>query len=1538
MNLSFGLMIMVLGGLSTWPSFSKADTECGETNILLSDTEPVAHVRAPPPTDVLNQCSVSISCTWHIASQSGSNIYVQVLQQRGKYTNKISSGDELTIGAGNDSSDAASALASLRLYYVRFLDDGRTYIVNSSLAWVNVSAHGLGNLDCVEFELQFTQRDEPGFCEQGTTLCSYSLVCLPPSAYCDAHLDCGDFSDQVDCEMCGNTVIPPLTPGTSHVMTYASTWIERDHEWDPPNVDCFWLVRIPEGSILEVNILENNAVGPATSAGSAVEGANQDTEMLFSLAVEKMRIFYTNLTSIWIFADLSPVQYLRRTVYKIKVTAFEKQGCGPGEFQCQNQQCVAETRRCDGFPDCPVKEDEYGCSVKGNNCTSDEYGCPSSGKCIHRDRVCDGHGYCGGKMEEVDCGGRYGNPYLTLTPGSTINIVRPIDVTVDCVWFLTTSNNRSRIRLDFVSLPLAVHVDTSRRKDIAKFYIGYGQLPYRGRVWKVASARLYPKVLTMAGPLVWIQLDVIYRGRNYNSPGRLRVEMNITEYEVQGCEGGKFACSAGILCINASQVCDGKPDCPEFDDEFDCGCGSGKYKCSHGDDCVNPSSLCDANYDCMDRSDEEQCGSCGDITIYLSSGSHTLTSLGYPDLYPLNTHCEWFVHAEPDYDVVVVFLEFETEASYDILSLGNQTQGEAFSMSGQHYPESVSLYSAEIWLSFTSDYVVRFTGFQIKLEQVQNASCGEGQVPCNGTALLICISAQKVCDGRGHCPGNTDEENCGDICGDTLIDIGQAEYELTSPLYQYGIYPDSLTCVWEVILASSREKLRLVVNTFHLEQSYDYLHIGVGNDSSEGLVLASLTGTTKVSQMSFESGRVWLELKTDSSVSRRGFNITMSPMDNKDELECSARCSHQEGTSLCLLPNAYCDGIADCMDESDENKCVSLTCDSQLYVCQGKQQCLLQDSVCDGKVDCQLFHDDETECDVKKCPTGCNCSMVKGDLDVKCKKGWNAETVDQLAKVTATLELTKGNMTTLNEGLFKKQGLLLRLSLRNNNIFQLKQNTFAGLVNLKSLDLSENNLAELTWGVFSELAMLQNLGIRSVPIQYIRAGAFNGLGHLRRLVLMRGDGTVSSDPSKGYQQATEVDNDAIRDLKSLQTIYVDDHRLCCDFKSLLPDDNQCINIQLESPLFNCGRLMPNTVLQVFMWILGFSALIGNLLVIAWRIRDDSGKGSKYVHSFLVLNLAMSDFLMGVYMVIIATVDVIKKEEYYLTATEWRNSALCKAAGVISVLSSEASVFFITLISVDRYLCIVHPFSRVRLQENSVWVFTASIWVTCLVASLVPTVLVTSDSDIYGLSDVCIGLPLLTRPVTFTFKEEDLGGGLGNDTFLIPHPQGSKPTWLYSIVLFLGVNLVCFLLVSVCYAAIFAKVKRSIRRVKRHQSHKDEEIKMASKMAVIVGSDFLCWMPVIILGILSQTSVIQIQPEVYAWLVVFVLPINSSLNPYLYTIVTMVSRQQQAKQALKKERKPKVWLISKPPMEQKTTSSILSNTAIGSARLERESYT
>ena len=86
--------------------------------------------------------------------------------------------------------------------------------------------------------------------------------------------------------------------------------------------------------------------------------------------------------------------------------------------------------------------------------------------------------------------------------------------------------------------------------------------------------------------------------------------------------------------------------------------------------------------------------------------------------------------------------------------------------------------------------------------------------------------------------------------------------------------------------------------------------------------------------------------------------------------------------------------------------------------------------------------------------------------------------------------------------------------------------------------------------------------------------------------------------------------------------------------------------------------------QVSIWVLGISAFLGNLFVIVWRIRTDASKAS----SFFVINLGCSDFLMGLYLLIIGSVDAHYRGVYIVHADAWRSSNLCQAAGFLAMLS------------------------------------------------------------------------------------------------------------------------------------------------------------------------------------------------------------------------------------------------------------------------------
>ncbi|CAB3984347.1 MAM and LDL-receptor class A domain-containing 1-like, partial [Paramuricea clavata] len=73
---------------------------------------------------------------------------------------------------------------------------------------------------------------------------------------------------------------------------------------------------------------------------------------------------------------------------------------------------------------------------------------------------------------------------------------------------------------------------------------------------------------------------------------------------------------------------------------------------------------------------------------------------------------------------------------------------------------------------------------------------------------------------------------------------------------------------------------------------------------------------------------------------------------------------------------------------------------------------------------------------------------------------------------------------------------------------------------------------------------------------------------------------------------------------------------------------------------------------------------------------------------------------------------------------------------------------------------------------------------------------------------------------------------------------------------------------------------------------DMDSAIAKRMMFIILTDFLCWFPVIIISVLALTgNLYDPSKQVYAWIAVFVLPVNSSINPLLYTFSTSYVREK-----------------------------------------------
>lgn len=124
------------------------------------------------------------------------------------------------------------------------------------------------------------------------------------------------------------------------------------------------------------------------------------------------------------------------------------------------------------------------------------------------------------------------------------------------------------------------------------------------------------------------------------------------------------------------------------------------------------------------------------------------------------------------------------------------------------------------------------------------------------------------------------------------------------------------------------------------------------------------------------------------------------------------------------------------------------------------------------------------------------------------------------------------------------------------------------------------------------------------------------------------------------------------------------------------------------------------VISVVIYIISFVlGLIGNGIVI-WVT---AFKSKKTVNSIWLLNLALADFVFVLFLPFYI--------DYILRDFHWGfGVAMCKINSFVSVMNMYASVLFLTVLSVDRYVSLVHlNWSQRHRTVDRAWAVCGAIW-------------------------------------------------------------------------------------------------------------------------------------------------------------------------------------------------------------------------------------
>ena len=517
----------------------------------------------------------------------------------------------------------------------------------------------------------------------------------------------------------------------------------------------------------------------------------------------------------------------------------------------------------------------------------------------------------------------------------------------------------------------------------------------------------------------------------------------------------------------------------------------------------------------------------------------------------------------------------------------------------------------------------------------------------------------------------------------------------------------------------------------------------------------------------------------------------------------------------------------------------------------------------------------------------------------------------------AYLNLNNNSLVTLDGGVFADLNNLITLGLDHNALVALQMHVFVTLHKLRILYLIDNELVALDHRTFHELVELRFLYLNNNKINHFADGTFSNLFHLEKLsVAFNGltflpfnifedlhnlvqldlsGNRLQTIPQIGHMTLlstldlfgnplVKITKNMFARVESTVSIFVDQPEVCICY---LNGSDTCFNTIKPSPYLTCGQLLSLSALSVFIWIIGCCAIFGNVFVVWWK-RCKQRTENK-VQSLLLSNLAISDLLMGIYMIIIASADVYYGQYFPMNADHWRSSVLCRIAGTLAITSSEASVLFVMFISIDRFININFPYSIHKLRVRSTRLISALVWAFSLTLGLTASILAGRNSDFYDSAQVCIGLPLaqVVHPQTQEIEAANIEYWEDAETVEVIESFNQRPGLYFSIAVFIAFNMFCFLLILVCYIGLIRAVSKTSSEAFR-QREMAEEIQMALKVSAIVLTDFICWFPICLMGALVQIGLVELHNSVFAWVVTFVLPINSAINPFLYTIATVIT--------------------------------------------------
>ena len=587
----------------------------------------------------------------------------------------------------------------------------------------------------------------------------------------------------------------------------------------------------------------------------------------------------------------------------------------------------------------------------------------------------------------------------------------------------------------------------------------------------------------------------------------------------------------------------------------------------------------------------------------------------------------------------------------------------------------------------------------------------------------------------------------------------------------------------------------------------------------------------------------------------------------------------------CLPVFMRCNGMMDCPGKEDEADCGgSYTCPG-FYRCRGSRSCLHSSHLCDGIYQCPQ-KEDEVLCHVD-CPSNCTCH----GLAFQCHQPFNASLYPGLRYLHAAYSTMKPDMLTLNVllvhlglahcGLDTVGNLTLpnlhSLDLAGNKLHTVEVSQLKGLLNLRRLSLAANPLHSLLSAHTGNvtLAAVTSLDLSGAVVKDLHTHRLSPFPSLVSLNLSQcgvtnvwGRGLHHVVPKLQHVDVVGcplplIPRDLLLGLEHLQTVRADNFKLCCP--AMLPPSFNYARCQApRNEVSSCKALLRSNAFRIFLSLFSILTLLGNLG--SFLLRSFHIQSTKSAFGVFVTHLCVSDFLMGVYLAVVGVADRLYLGSYLWEDMVWRHSVACQSAGFLSLVSCEVSALIICLITLDRFLVLRFPFQHVHFSHRSVHVVCGMSWAVGVVLASVPLMPMASHWALYSQTGICVPLPTQDS-------------------------RSSGHAYVFGVLILL--NLALLLVIAVGQAVIYWTVRASSLTMAGQAARNSREVRVARRLITVAVSDFLCWFPIGVLGLLASQGT-PVPGEVNVGMAIFVLPLNSALNPCLYTFNVVVERQRRAR--------------------------------------------